>query len=80
MKALLPVGIVLVVAGILVGFGHQLLVAAQTGLPTGGIGWMQTSGFVLAAGGAILIGVWISKRRAAKRAAAEHTQTGTHQR
>jgi ABC-type nitrate/sulfonate/bicarbonate transport system permease component len=46
-----------------------VLVAVSTGLPTAGIGWMQTSGFVLAAIGAIMIGVWIGKRRAAKRAA-----------
>ncbi|NNC11433.1 hypothetical protein HII28_06010 [Planctomonas sp. JC2975] len=71
MKALLPIGIVLVVLGIAAGFAHQVLVAMTTGLPTGGIGWMQTSGFVLAAIGAIMIGVWIGKRRAAKRRAEE---------
>ena len=71
MKALLPIGIVLVVIGIAAGFAHQILVAVSTGLPTGGIGWMQTTGFVIAAGGAILIGVWIGKRRAAARRAAE---------
>ena len=69
MKALLPLGIVLIVLGIAAGFAHQVLVAVSTGLPTAGVGWMQTSGFVLAAVGAILIGVWIGKRRAAKRAA-----------
>lgn len=74
MKALLPVGIVLVVLGIAAGFAHQILVAVSTGLPTGGIGWMQTTGFVIAAGGAILIGVRIGKRRAARRAAEEHSQ------
>jgi hypothetical protein len=68
-KALLPVGIVLVVLGIAAGFAHQILVAVSTGLPTGGIGWMQTTGFVIAAGGAILIGVWIGTRRAARRTA-----------
>jgi hypothetical protein len=73
-KALLPVGIVLVVLGIAAGFAHQILVAVSTGLPTGGIGWMQTTGFVIAAGGAILIGVRIGKRRAARRAAEEHSQ------
>lgn len=69
MKALLPVGIVLIVLGIAAGFTHQILVAVMTGLPTPGIAWMQTSGFVLAAIGAVMIGVWIGKRRAAKRAA-----------
>ncbi|QDZ14543.1 hypothetical protein [Humibacter ginsenosidimutans] len=69
MKTLLTAGIVLVVLGIATGFAHQVLVAVMTGLPTGGIGWMQATGFVLAAIGAVMIGVWIGKRRAAKRAA-----------
>ncbi|GAB3798780.1 hypothetical protein GCM10028798_11380 [Humibacter antri] len=73
MKALLPVGIVLVVLGIAAGFGYQIAIAVSTGLPTGGIGWLQTSGFVLAAIGAIMIGVSIGKRRAARRAERERS-------
>ncbi len=67
MKALLPIGIVLVVLGLAAGFGRQVIVAITTGLPTGGIGWMQATGFVLAALGAILIGAWIGRRRTARR-------------
>ncbi|MGN6203972.1 hypothetical protein [Humibacter sp.] len=74
MKALLPVGIVLVVLGIAAGFGYQIAMAVTTGLPTNGIGWLQTSGFVLAAIGAIMIGVSIGRRRAARRAEREQSQ------
>lgn len=81
MKALLPVGIVLVVLGIAAGFGYQIAIAVSTGLPTSGIGWLQTSGFVLAAIGAIMIGVSIGKRRAAKREMQEQaTQSRSPQR
>lgn len=75
MKALLPIGIVLVVLGIVAGFGYQVVVTVTTGLPTAGIGWLQATGFVLAAVGAIMIGVSIGKRRAARRA----TQDRSHQ-
>ena len=73
-KALLPVGIVLVVLGIAAGFGYQIATAVTTGLPTNGIGWLQTSGFVLAAIGAIMIGVSIGRRRAVRRAEREQSQ------
>jgi hypothetical protein len=73
-KALLPIGIVLVVLGLAAGFGYQIVVAVTTGLPTAGIGWLQATGFVLAAIGAIMIGVSIGRRRAARRAAQERTQ------
>ncbi|GAB3798772.1 hypothetical protein GCM10028798_11360 [Humibacter antri] len=76
-KALLPVGIALVVLGIAAGFGYQIATAVSTGLPTNGVGWLQTSGLVLAAIvaiGAIMIGVSIGRRRAARRAAREHSQ------
>jgi len=62
-KALFPVGIVLVVIGLFGGFGYQIIVAIGTGLPTKGIGWLQTSGFVVAALGAVLIGIYIGRRR-----------------
>jgi hypothetical protein len=77
-KALLPVGIVLVVLGLALGFWHQVAVAVVTGLPTSGIGWMQATGFVLAAVGAILIGVFIGagrKRRAAAAAPVPQVRT-----
>lgn len=73
MKALLPIGIVLVVLGIVAGFGYQVVVTVTTGLPTAGIGWLQATGFVLAAVGAIMIGVSIGKRRAARRAAQDRS-------
>jgi membrane protein implicated in regulation of membrane protease activity len=66
-KALLPVGIVLIVIGLFGGFGYQVIVAVSTGLPTSGIGWLQTTGFVVAAGGAILIGAYIGRRRKQRR-------------
>lgn len=80
MKALLPVGIVLIVLGIAAGFGYQITIAISTGLPTSGIGWLQTSGFVLAAIGAIMIGIWIGKRRAARRAEQERATAGRAER
>jgi hypothetical protein len=66
-KALLTVGIVFIVLGLVAGFGYQVVVAINTGLPTDGIGWLQASGFVLAAIGAVMIGMYIGKRRAAKK-------------
>ena len=72
MKALLPVGIVLIVIGLFAGFGYQVVVTLTTGLPTSGIGWLQTSGFVVAAGGAILVGAYIGRRRKQRR----DTETG----
>ena len=69
MKALLPVGIVLIVLGLFGGFGYQLIVTISTGLPTNGIGWLQTTGFVVAAGGAVLIGAYIGRRRKQRREA-----------
>lgn len=71
MKALLPVGIVLIVIGLGGGFAYQVAVALSTGLPTSGIGWMQAAGFVTAALGAILIGAYIGRRRTAARRKAD---------
>jgi len=67
-KALLPVGIVLIIIGIAVAFGQQIVVAITTGLPSTGIVWVQTLGFLLAAAGAVCIGSWVGRRRKLKRA------------
>jgi len=66
-KALLPVGIVLIIIGMAVAFGQQVVVALATGLPSTGIVLVQTLGFILAAAGAICIGSWIGRRRKLKR-------------
>jgi fluoride ion exporter CrcB/FEX len=69
-KAQLWTGIALVVIGIGAAFGRQIIVLVATGLPANGIPWLQTGGFVVAAIGAVLIGVAIGamrKRRAAQR-------------
>ena len=71
MKALLATGIVLVLLGLGAGFGPQLVDSLSTGFPSSGIPWMQTSGFVVAAIGAIMIGSFIGKRRARKRQSRE---------
>ena len=73
MKSLLTIGVILVALGIAAGFGYQIAVAVTTGLPTSGIGWMQATGFVVAAIGAIMIGAAIGKRRSARRAAQERS-------
>jgi uncharacterized protein YjeT (DUF2065 family) len=67
-KALLATGIVLVLIGLAAGFVPQLIETLSTGFPSSGIPWMQTSGFVVAAIGAVMIGAFIGKRRARKRA------------
>jgi hypothetical protein len=67
-KALLITGIVLVLIGLGAGFGPQIVQTVSTGFPATGIPWMQTSGFVVAAIGAVMIGAFIGKRRARKRA------------
>jgi uncharacterized protein YjeT (DUF2065 family) len=67
-KALLAIGIVLVLVGLAAGFGPQIVQTLSTGFPSAGIPWMQTSGFVVAAIGAVMIGAFIGKRRARKRA------------
>lgn len=67
MKALLATGIVLVIVGIGAGFAPQIVTTLRTGLPSTGVPWMQASGFVLAAIGAVMIGSYIGKRRARKR-------------
>ncbi|HEY5222697.1 MAG TPA: hypothetical protein VIJ18_06575 [Microbacteriaceae bacterium] len=69
MKALLSTGIILVLLGLAAGFGPQLVTAIHTGLPSNGILWLQPTGFVIAAIGAVLIGSYIGKRRARKRQA-----------
>jgi hypothetical protein len=66
-KALLPVGILMIVVGIAVAYGQQIVVAIATGLPSGGIVWVQTLGFIVAAGGAVCVGAWIGRRRKLKR-------------
>jgi hypothetical protein len=66
-KALLATGIVLVLIGLGAGFGPQIVETVSTGFPSTGIPWMQTSGFVVAAIGAVMIGAYIGKRRARKR-------------
>lgn len=67
MKALLPFGIVMIVIGMAVAFGQQVVVAITTGLPSTGIVWVQTLGFVVAAVGAVCVGSWIGRRRKNKR-------------
>ncbi|TAM66126.1 MAG: hypothetical protein EPN48_17360 [Microbacteriaceae bacterium] len=68
MKTLLSTGIILVLLGLAAGFGPQLVTAIRTGLPSNGILWLQPTGFVIAAIGAVLIGSYIGKRRSARRA------------
>lgn len=67
MKALLPIGIVLVVLGVCAGFLPQIIATLNTGVPGSGIPWLQTSGFIIAVVGAIFIGVSIGKRLARRR-------------
>jgi hypothetical protein len=67
MKALLVIGIVLVVGGMAAAFGPQLYVTLSTGLPSNGVDWLKTAGFVVSATGAVAIGVWIGKRRTRRR-------------
>lgn len=67
MKALLATGIVLILIGLAAGFGPQLVETISTGLPSTGVPWLQTVGFVVAAIGAIMIGSFIGRRRARNR-------------
>lgn len=62
-KGFVIVGVVLILAGMAVAFGRQLLVAVATGLPTSTPAWMQTVGFVIAACGAVVIGAGVGRRR-----------------
>ncbi|HWU45823.1 MAG TPA: hypothetical protein VN133_03585 [Humibacter sp.] len=65
MKPLLPIGILMIVVGIAVAFGQQIIVAIATGLPSSGTVWIQTLGFIVAGTGAVCIGTWLGRRRRA---------------
>lgn len=67
MKGLLITGIILILIGLGAGFGPQFYQTLTTGLPATGIPVLQTSGFVVAALGAVLIGAFIGKRRARRK-------------
>jgi xanthine/uracil permease len=71
MKGLLIAGIVLILIGLGAGFGPQIYETLSTGFPSTGIPLLQTSGFVVAALGAVLIGAFIGKRRARRKQASQ---------
>jgi hypothetical protein len=74
-KSLLIPGIVLVVIGMAAAFGPQTYRTIATGFPANGIPWLMTSGFVVAALGAIMIGVGIGRSRKRKVAARKASET-----
>lgn len=70
MKGSIITGIALIVVGMAAAFGKQIYVAFTLGLPTTPIAWLQTTGFVVAVIGAIVIGAAIGRKRKAAKAAA----------